>query len=130
MTQESRPRLARTSSGRVFGGVAAGLGRYLGVDPRPIRIGFAILSFFGLSGIWLYLILWAILPMDWADEPPERLLDRQPRDPAVRLLVGGILVVFGGLLVVNSLISSLDHLLWPAAFVAVGTAVIVYALRN
>ncbi|HOC88858.1 MAG TPA: PspC domain-containing protein [bacterium] len=52
----------RDPDGRVFGGVCAGLAAYFSINPLWIRILFALLALAGSFGIWLYLILWLVLP--------------------------------------------------------------------
>jgi phage shock protein PspC (stress-responsive transcriptional regulator) len=52
---EGPKRLLRSADDRVLGGVAGGLGRYLGVDPLLIRIAFAVLTFIGFVGPVAYL---------------------------------------------------------------------------
>ncbi len=55
-------KLYRDEQNRVFGGVLAGLGHYFNVDPVWLRIIAVILVFaLGLS-IWIYPILWLIIP--------------------------------------------------------------------
>ena len=56
--------LHRDRSAGVVGGVCAGLGRRLGVDPLILRIGFVIAAGAGGTGVILYAICWALLPAD------------------------------------------------------------------
>jgi signal transduction histidine kinase/phage shock protein PspC (stress-responsive transcriptional regulator) len=56
------PRATRSPEDRFLGGVAAGLGEHLGIDPMPVRIGFLVASLFGGFGVVLYLALWMVLP--------------------------------------------------------------------
>ncbi len=55
-------RFYRDPDGRIFGGVCAGLAAYFSINPLWIRILFVILVLAGSFGIWLYLILWLVLP--------------------------------------------------------------------
>ncbi len=55
-------KLFRSSEGKIFGGVSAGLAAYFGIDKDLVRVLFIILAFVGGSGILLYLILWIITP--------------------------------------------------------------------
>jgi phage shock protein PspC (stress-responsive transcriptional regulator) len=55
-------RLERTHEGRLVAGVCSGAGAYLGIDPNLIRIGLAILSLFGGTGIAAYAIGWVLIP--------------------------------------------------------------------
>lgn len=55
-------RLYRSARGGIFGGVCAGLGIFLGIDPLLIRIIFICAAVFGFSGLWIYLLLWIVIP--------------------------------------------------------------------
>src|SRR4051794_35537181 len=81
-------RIARPSSDRIAGGVAAGLARHFGLDAALVRVAFVVLALFGGSGILLYAILWLLLPSE--DGPaaigPEASTTR-------KLLLIGLIVV-------------------------------------
>ena len=57
-------RLYRNKSDVMIAGVCSGLGKYLDVDPTAIRLAFVLLLFVGFGGLWIYLVLWIIMPMD------------------------------------------------------------------
>ena len=63
-------RLTRSSTDRMIGGVAGGLGRHLNVDPLAIRIAFVILVFAGGVGIIAYLLCLLFVPSDDPSAPP------------------------------------------------------------
>ena len=54
--------LRRDRSRGVLGGVCAGIGRRLGIDPLILRIGFVAAAAAGGTGVILYAICWALLP--------------------------------------------------------------------
>src|SRR5215211_9420593 len=56
--------LTRSSSDKLIGGVAGGLGRYFGVDPILFRIAFVVLTFAGGVGALGYIGLLAFVPAD------------------------------------------------------------------
>jgi len=56
-------RLYRNKSDVMIAGVCSGLGKYLDVDPTAIRLAFVLLLFVGLGGLWIYLVLWIIMPV-------------------------------------------------------------------
>src|SRR4051794_18164167 len=62
-------RLTRSSSDRMIGGVAGGLGRYFDVDPLLFRIGFVVLTFAGGFGLLAYLIGLVAIPADGEFKP-------------------------------------------------------------
>jgi len=46
-----------------IGGVCAGLADYLNADPTLIRLLFVFLALTGTAGLWIYLIMWLIVPV-------------------------------------------------------------------
>ena len=57
--------LVRPREGRVLGGVVAGLGRRIGLEPWPARILFLlVLLLLPGSPILLYPILWILMPSE------------------------------------------------------------------
>ena len=62
-TEESnKKRLFRDADDRVVGGVASGLAAYFEVDPVVVRLLWAASIFLGGLGVWLYLIMWVVVP--------------------------------------------------------------------
>ena len=55
-------RLTRDTQHAVLGGVAAGFGRYLDVDPVLARLAFVLLAFVNGLGILFYLACWFLMP--------------------------------------------------------------------
>src|SRR5688500_872054 len=89
-TQEQPPegprRLTRARSGRMIGGVCAGLGRYFNVDPIIFRIGAIALTLVGGAGILAYLAALLLIPAE----------DSAEEAPAGRnrwLVIGGLIVL-------------------------------------
>lgn len=106
-TQELPPepkRLLRARSGRVIGGVCAGLGRYFNVDPIIFRIGAVVLAFVGGAGLLAYLAALLLIPSE--DSP--NAADGAPTGRNRWLVIGGVILLLlvswpfllgGGLLV-------------------------------
>ncbi len=59
-------RLVRVEDGKMIAGVCTGLAKYFGVDATIIRIIFVLLGLFAAGGVLLYLILWAVMPVEGA----------------------------------------------------------------
>ena len=123
MTTTSTPtRFRRSERDKVIGGVAGGLGRYLGVDPVIVRLLFAVTALAGGFGIVAYVLAWVIVPAD--DDPA---LDRPATSPAL----GGDAGRIGGVvLVVLALFALGDgwwggELLLPLALVGAGVWLLV-----
>lgn len=56
------PRLLRSTTDRMAGGVAGGLADYSRLDPVLWRVGFVGLTLAGGAGILIYLLLWVLVP--------------------------------------------------------------------
>jgi phage shock protein PspC (stress-responsive transcriptional regulator) len=60
-----REGLVRVQDRRVLGGVVAGLGRRLGIDPWPARLLFVLaLMLIPGSQLLVYPILWILMPLE------------------------------------------------------------------
>ena len=68
------PRLRRSTTDRMVGGVCGGLADYTGIDAVLWRVAFVALALLGGSGVLLYLLLWLLMPAPTAG--PETPLDR------------------------------------------------------
>ena len=145
-------RLVRNTGDAVLGGVAAGFGDYVDVDPVLVRLMFIVLCIAGGSGILLYLVCWVIMPRDdeqyqsVANPPPppaDRFVDemwqagervageiRRHADAPRRgrLLAGGVLIGIGLLFLLDR-ISNVWWLdfwrLWPLLLIAGGVAILL-----
>ena len=56
-------KLYRNRMDVMIAGVCSGLANYFGIDPTIVRLIFVILLLAGLGGLWLYVILWIIMPL-------------------------------------------------------------------
>ena len=56
-------RLYRSKKDRILGGVCAGLGEHLDVDPTVIRLIWAVVTVLSFgTGIIVYILAWIIIP--------------------------------------------------------------------
>ncbi|MBM3127112.1 MAG: PspC domain-containing protein [Chloroflexi bacterium] len=55
-------RLYRSRTEKMLGGVCAGLGELLDIDPTIVRLVFVLLTIWGGAGAIIYLVLWLIAP--------------------------------------------------------------------
>lgn len=69
MTTNNTKRLLRTPDD-IIAGVCGGLAEFFGLDVSLIRIATLILILFGGLSIWVYIILWLIVP-----KAPKRLTE-------------------------------------------------------
>ena len=74
--------LRRPLDDRIVAGVCSGLGRYLGVDPVLIRVGFAVLTVLTWGvGLFAYPMMWFLMPEEPAPAMPVAPDWRDPADP-------------------------------------------------
>lgn len=55
--------LIRTKD-RMLGGVCGGIANYFEMDKSIVRIAFALLFLAGSLGLWLYLVMWLVVPSE------------------------------------------------------------------
>ena len=118
----SAPRapLRRARSGKWIGGVCAGLGRHLGVDPLVVRIAFVAAATAGGIGVLLYGLAWVMIPADDVGEaaPPRRPRHRRA---AIQVALGVGLLTLSVLLTARALgLWFSDALVWSVALLAAG----------
>ena len=71
----------------MVGGVSGGIGRYFGIDPTLVRIGFVALALLGGTGLIVYAAALLLVPLDDETAP-------SPSTPRDRNLALGLLVAF------------------------------------
>jgi phage shock protein PspC (stress-responsive transcriptional regulator) len=63
-------RLYRSRDNRMVGGICAGLGNYIGIDPTVVRLLFALGTIFGLGSLVIvYLIMLVVIPEEPMEAP-------------------------------------------------------------
>ena len=145
-------RLYRSESNRVLGGVCAGLGAFLGIDPVLIRIFFIAWTVLGEFSVLIYLILWMIIPSDTSTEVDGifqmndlgarfhqmgREIGEISRQPSSELIsfTGIGLIAWGVYYLVRRLVPHLDlwaysQYIWPAMLIIAGVFVIIRTTKK
>jgi phage shock protein PspC (stress-responsive transcriptional regulator)/signal transduction histidine kinase len=124
--ETQRAPLRRNRAGAVLGGVCAGLGPRLGLDPLVLRVGFVIAAVAGGVGIGLYAICWVLLPADETAAPEGSRIGRAFGRRESWLVAGGIvLLVLAVLLLFRAWgIWVGDAIVWPLVLASGGGALI------
>jgi signal transduction histidine kinase len=119
----SRPPIRRDRDGAVLGGVCAGLGRRLGIDPIVLRVAFIAATAAGGLGILAYALAWALMPAVGVSRAPALRVpgrrDSWTVATGIGMLMLAVLLLFRewGLWVG-------DGLVWPVVLAASGGALI------
>lgn len=88
-------RLYRNESDKLVGGVCAGIANYVNVDPAVVRLLFAIVTFGGFgAGIFLYILLWIVLPARSLEAYLGKRLYRNPEEKVFSGVAGGLAAYF------------------------------------
>ena len=131
-------KLARRESKRMIGGVCAGIGSYININPNLIRLAFILLIFASFSGPILYLALMILMPTESKlDAPPSQWIQANIEElgetasqtisrigdhPRGTVIAGTILIVVG----ISILTGDIGKYIWLAALGFAG----IYYLRS
>src|ERR687894_376672 len=104
-----------------LGGVCAGIARRYGIDPALVRLAFVVATAAAGFGIFLYALLWLVVPT--GEGQPRRRLPRGRG--AIEVALGTGLLLLSALLVFRELgIWFSDAIVWPLVLIATGGALI------
>jgi phage shock protein C len=85
LEKSPRKQLRRTREGRILAGVCSGAADYLGVDANILRLGLAVFSLLGGSGIALYVVAWVLMPEEGQDKSiAQDVIDKNRDNPRVQ----------------------------------------------
>jgi signal transduction histidine kinase len=124
VTAPPRARLERSRSDRVIGGVAAGIGHHLGIEPVVVRIAFVVLTIAAGFGLVVYLLAWLLAPLEPADSAAPRRARVLVR-PTLGQALGAALILAGVLLLL--LVTGFwfgEELAWPVTLAGIGFAIL------
>ncbi|MBN2571393.1 MAG: PspC domain-containing protein [Ignavibacteriales bacterium] len=143
---EERQKIYRSRTNRVLGGVCAGLGNYLNLDPVLIRIIFVVLVIAAGSGVLIYIILWIIIPEEPVYIQQSTGQTIEPKDVnenvsqgnytqseqviktkngSGRMIFGVILIIVGLMFLFETLFDFLDfEYLGPIILILIGVALL------
>jgi phage shock protein C len=141
-----KPRLERSTTNRVIGGVCGGIAEYLAVDATLVRVAFVFTAFI-TAGLFVlaYIVLLVLMPQPGQPAPftsaPAAPATIAPVDPAVhaaeaerrRMAFGYILIAIG----VAFLLSNAGvfrfvqwQFLWPLVLIGIGVLFLVQRVRS
>ncbi|MBZ0180359.1 MAG: PspC domain-containing protein [Melioribacteraceae bacterium] len=143
----AKERLYRAKNRRVFGGVAAGLGEYLDIDPVLVRIIFIILAIINGMGIILYIVLWIVIPDIGTIEQEKTSVNTEPSSDTEanapeeqkvketsqsgRIVFGLILISIGAIFLLERIFPYFNFVdLIPIGFIAIGAVLVINSIKR
>jgi len=97
---EPTKRLYRSQTNKVLAGICGGFAEYLNLDPVVVRVLWIFLTFFGGSGILLYIIAWFVIPLNPTPSAP---IGTQAVGSQAARIIGIILVAIGLIVLLDNL---------------------------
>lgn len=138
-------RLYRCRTDRKVAGVAAGVAEFFELDPSVVRVAWFLSIFFGGLGLFLYVVMAFIVPLEPITGPdgleiapdhaaPDASGHRHAAHDGVRwsMYAGLALVLFGGLALIDSVIPGWDSWRYfgPMLFIGLGAILVAGAMRR
>ncbi len=135
-------RLYRARTEKIIAGIAAGLGKYLDIDPILIRIVIVLITIFHGVGFIIYVALWIIIPEEPIDNlytPAEEIktgdtdfkeytsesVTENDSSSKGRIIVGIILIGLGLVFLLEKFLPFFDFDLFLAiVFIVLGIALV------
>jgi phage shock protein C len=139
-------RLYRCRHNRMLAGVAGGVAEYYDLDPSLVRILFVASIFFGGIGLLLYIGMAIIVPLEPASTDATAATDAAGEATTVAeghrhasrgdgpwtTLIGGALILFGSLALIDRFLPALDveHFVVPVVMIGIGVFLLMRAVRR
>ena len=140
-------RLYRCRDNKMLAGVAGGVAEYFDLDPSLVRILFVVSIFFGGIGLLLYIGMAIIVPLEPASADVTGATDAASEAATIApeghrhaargegpwtTLVGGALILFGSLALIDRFLPALDveHFVVPVVMIGIGVFLLMRAVRR
>jgi phage shock protein C len=133
-------KLYRSEKDRMLGGVCGGLGEYFDIDPTIVRLLFVLVTLFGGASIFIYIILWIIIPSkSTVGESTEAVisdntkeikdkLEKMAKKDETRVWLGVAVICLGGLFLLNNFFP-IGNFFFPIALICIGFFVMIRAMQ-
>ncbi len=124
------PRLYRSTTDKVIGGVCGGLAAYFKIDPVLVRLAFVVFTLAGGASVLLYIVLWIAVPEGTTVavvDTPSFLGTRGSETTAVILIAIGalwLLANLGAFTWINWAVA------WPLLLIVLGAALLFRGVKS
>jgi phage shock protein PspC (stress-responsive transcriptional regulator) len=136
-------RLYRCRHDRKIAGVASGVAEYFDLDPTIVRVAWFLSIFFGGLGIFVYIVMALIVPLEpmsdvslaeaaGAGADPAAIASAGHRPGRWSLFFGSALILLGGIALVDAVLPAWEswRYLGPAFIIGLGAILVAGALRR
>lgn len=127
-------KLRRKRTGKLIGGVCAGLAEYFQTDVSIVRLIMVLLALLDGFGILFYLIAWVVIPEEEGAMEPEKEeskeIEAKPEEN-YRILGGLILIIIGTAFLLKNLFGfpGLSKI-WPLFLIVFGIWMILMGVKS
>lgn len=138
--ENNEKRLERSRRNRVVAGVCAGLADYFNIDVALMRVLFVVATICGSFGFWMYVIMWIVVPEEYALEQgsshSDDTIDITPKDESKKsfngALIAGVILVFIGLVALIDNFTPFAWIwkLWPVSLILIGVLILIKTQKN
>ncbi len=125
-------KLQRDTQHKVIGGVCSGVANYFDIDATLLRLLFAFMILFAGTGLWLYIVLWLVMPagqVERATDGVETFVPdtvNVPKKNRSSMIVGLTFIGLGALGLLHRFVPEFNwQMVWPIALIILGLVLIL-----
>jgi phage shock protein PspC (stress-responsive transcriptional regulator) len=125
-------KLQRDTQHKVIGGVCAGLANYFGIDATLLRLLLAFMILFAGTGLWLYIILWIVMPAGRVEPSSDGVetfvseTSQAPKKNSGSMVIGLTFIGLGALGLLHRFVPEFNwQMIWPIALIVLGLILIL-----
>ena len=125
-------KLQRDTQHKVIGGVCAGLANYFGMDATLLRLLLAFMILFAGTGLWLYIILWIVMPAGRVEPSSDGVetfvseTSQAPKKNIGSMVIGLTFIGLGALGLLHRFVPEFNwQMIWPIALIVLGLILIL-----
>jgi len=143
--ENNTKRLERSRTNRVIAGVCGGLADYFKIDIALMRVLFVVATICGSFGFWMYVILWIVVPEEYALGPGninENSCDdtiditpneaREEKKSVNGAMIASLILIFIGVMALVDNFTPIAWVwkLWPVPLIIIGVILLINSTKN
>ncbi len=143
--ENNTKRLERSRTNRVIAGVCGGLADYFKIDIALMRVLFVVATICGSFGFWMYVILWIVVPEEYALGPGninensyDDIIDITPNEAREEkksvngAMIASLILIFIGVMALVDNFTPIAWVwkLWPVPLIIIGVILLINSTKN